>query len=429
MESTLTSSKNEQKWFDEDDNEIKINLNSKNHLKKLKKDLQETEISAGEYQKRIREQYKTMNEYSELFKWAEQGEEKEEEKGDIDNLLSTNINIVNEKKILNQTNQIKISQLNALTKNNQQHSSITTTVNFHPKKKDIAITTGLDKKLKIFQIKQEENKSEVIKTLNTLDMPIISTKFLNDHEIIISGRRKHYFLYDFNTEKVQRYEGHFATSANSISSLEKCFCGADSYAFGDQKGNVYLYETLTKRFKYDIKLQTEVNSICFDKNGINVYIAGDQSEIYIFDVRKYRSCINKISDYGNYCVNCMDISKDNTYLSTGSKNGYVNIYNVDDIKNCPEGTDEVVPVKVIDNLTTSCDYVRFNYGGNILGISSKWKKNAIRLVNLQTMQVYQNFPSFKERIKYPTCFDFNCDDSNLCIGNDEGKAFLYKIDN
>ena len=26
MESTLTSSKNEQKWFDEDDNEIKINL-------------------------------------------------------------------------------------------------------------------------------------------------------------------------------------------------------------------------------------------------------------------------------------------------------------------------------------------------------------------------------------------------------------------
>ena len=54
MESTVTSSTNE-KWFDEDDINIKIDLNSKNYLKKLKKDLQEKVITAKDYQQRIRE--------------------------------------------------------------------------------------------------------------------------------------------------------------------------------------------------------------------------------------------------------------------------------------------------------------------------------------------------------------------------------------
>ena len=124
----------------------------------------------------------------------------------------------------------------------------------------------------------------------------------------------------------------------------------------------------------------------------------------------------------------MDISKDNSYLSTGSKNGYVNVYSVDDIRNCPIGTEDVEPLKSFDNLTTSCDNVKFNKSSTVLGMSSKWKQNALRLVNLQTMQVYQNFPGFKARMKYPTCLDFNCDDSYLSIGNDEGKALFEKIE-
>ena len=101
MESTVTSSTNE-KWIDEDDNNVTIDLNSKNYLKKLKKDLQENIITAKDYQQRIREYYKEVNQTSELFKWAEQTEDANEEKGELDNLLTTNANIINEKKILNQ---------------------------------------------------------------------------------------------------------------------------------------------------------------------------------------------------------------------------------------------------------------------------------------------------------------------------------------
>ena len=64
----------------------------------------------------------------------------------------------------------------------------------------------------------------------------------------------------------------------------------------------------------------------------------------------------------------------------------------------------------------------------MLGISSKWKKNALRFINLENKKVFTNFPSFKEHMKYPFCFDFNCDSTLLSIGNDEGKAYLFHID-
>ena len=281
--------------------------------------------------------------------------------------------------------------------------------------------------MKIFQIEKEnDNKSTLLKTINTIDMPIFSSNFITNDELIITGRRKHYFIYNIQLNKLNRFEGHFATSSNEISSLEKCFVGFNSkiYAFGDSKGNAFIYDINTKRFKYDLKINSSINAICFDE--INIYLVGDQSEIFIFDIRKYRNCVNKINDNGNIFTNCMDISFDYNFLATGSKNGYVNIYKVDDLKN--SSSDEVEPIKVIDNLTTSCDYVKFNKSSNILGMSSKWKKNAIRLFNLDTMKMYSNFPSFKERIKYPFCIDFNSDNSYFAIGNDEGKLFLYQTE-
>ena len=50
------------------------------------------------------------------------------------------------------------------------------------------------------------------------------------------------------------------------------------------------------------------------------------------------------------------------------------------------------------------------------------EKNAIRL------KMYSNFPSYKERVKYPFCFDFNNDNTFFSIWNDEGKLFLYKTE-
>lgn len=413
------------KWIDEEDEKVKVNLNKKNHLKKLKKDNKETEITAGEYQERIRDYYKKIVSSSEIYKWAEESTESTQT-NDLEALLQTN-KAITEKKTLNEVNILPIIKMPKITKEGGSHSSIVTSLNFHPIEHNIVLTTGLDKKVKLFHINDSDNKSALNQTLNTLDMPIFSAKFISNEEIIISGRRKHYFIYDIPKAKLERYDGHLATTSYNITSLEKCFVGNNSYAFGDDKGNVFLYDSINKRFKYDIKIQGTVNSLCFDKNGLNVYIVGDQSDIYLFDIRKYRSCINKVSDYGNFYTNYMEISNDNNYLATGSKNGFVNIYSVDDIRLLPNDAEEMKPIKIIDNLTTSCEFLKFNRESSILGMCSKWKKHALKLVNLSTMTVYSNFPSYKDNIKYPFCFDFNSEDKYLSIGNDEGNALLFKI--
>ena len=426
----------------EKEEEQTINLNKRNKLRKLKKDISESKITNEEYESRIREHYINMSNIknNDLYKWAEDEENEEDttnenenikpkEGDELENLLKTNKSIVDENKILTNSNILKIHQCPQVTKlPGYQHISIMSTMNFHPKKKDILLTSGLDKKLKIFNINYNDNfSSKLISTINTLDIPIFSVKFISDESVIISGRRKHYYIYDLEKQNLSRIEGNFDFSTNKINSLEKCFVGIDSntYSFGDNYGNIYLYDIKTKRFKYDIKISSSINSICFDDKNY-LYVVGDQSEIYIYDLRKYRNCLKKVNDYGNFYTNCMDISNDYTYLSTGGKQGYVNLYNVNDLIN--DLNEDIEPVKIYDNLTTSCDFVKFNKINNMLGISSKWKKNALRFINLENKKVFINFPSFKEHMKYPFCFDFNCDNSLLSIGNDEGKAYLFQIE-
>ena len=419
---------------------LTINLNKTNKLRKLKKDIGESKISSEEYELRIREHYNNMNNIknNDLYKWAEDDEENNNttndndllnEGDDLEKLLRTNKSIVNENKILTTSNILKYQQCPQVTKlPGYQHISIMSTINFHPSNKEILLTSGLDKKLKIFNINFSENfSSKLIKTINTLDIPIFSVKFISNDDIIITGRRKHYYLYNLEKQNLTRIEGNFALSSNKINSLEKCFVGIDSniYSFGDNYGNIYLYDINTKRFKYDIKISSSINSICFDDKNY-LYAVGDQSEIYIYDLRKYRNCLKKVNDYGNFYTNCMDISKNYNYLATGGKQGYVNLYKVSDLVN--DLNEDVEPIKIYDNLTTSCDYVRFDKVNNMMGMSSKWKKNAFRFVNLENKNVFNNFPSFREHLKYPFCFDFNSDNSLISIGNDEGKAFLFHIE-
>ena len=426
---------------EESKEKLTINLNKTNKLRKLKKEIGESKISSEEYELRIRDQYNNMNNIknNDLYKWAEDEENEEvttnelskanQEGDDLENLLRTNKSIINENKILTDSNILKYQQCPQVTKlPGYQHISIMSTINFHPTKKELLFTSGLDKKLKIFNINYEENyTSKLIKTINTLDIPIFSVKFLSNEDIIITGRRKHYYIYNIEKQNLSRIEGNFALSSNKINSLEKCFVGIDSniYAFGDNFGNIYLYDINTKRFKYDIKISSSINSICFDDKNY-LYAVGDQSEIYIYDLRKYRNCLKKVNDYGNFYTNCMDISNDYSYIATGGKQGYVNLYNVSDLVN--DLNEEVEPVKIYDNLTTSCDFIKFNKINTMLGMSSKWKKNAFRFVNLENKSVFVNFPSFREHLKYPFCFDFNCDNSLISFGNDEGKAFLFHID-
>lgn len=319
-------------WIDEEDEKIKISLNQKNNLKKLKKEKGEDLISGTDFQERLREQFTKMNHQADIYKWAmgnEDGEQSETltgttEENSLDNLLKTNKNVIKEAESFGEgdiknaySSILKIKQIPDLNKDNF-HSSIISAISFHPVKDTLAFTSGLDKKLKLFSINEVDDTSSNIQTINTIDMPIFASKFLNEKEILMSGKRKTYFSYNLEANKLEKCPGLFAHK--EINSLEKMFVGDSQYAFGTNEGYILIFDAKSKTYRYDIKISGSVNSVCFDRNGINLYTVGDQSEIYIFDLRKYRNCLNKFSDSGNFNTNCMDLSKDNSYLATGKLN-------------------------------------------------------------------------------------------------------------
>lgn len=315
------------KWIDEEDENIQISLNAKNNLRKLKKEKEEDLISGKVFQERLREQFTKMSSGADIYKWAYDQPNSEEDttesltgEDSLEKLLKTNKNLIdkeNELSALKDSSILRITQIQDLNKD-QYHSSIVSSLNFHPVKENLAFTAGLDKKLKLFTIDSHDDSTSHVQTVNTIDMPISSAKFLNEREILISGRRKHYFLYNIESNKLDRCNGLFSHH-KEVNSLEKLFVGDNHYAFATNEGYVLIYDSKNKTYRYDLKISGSVNSVCFDKNGINLYAVGDQSEIYVFDLRKYRHCINKFSDSGNFNTNFMDLTRDNSYLATGKK--------------------------------------------------------------------------------------------------------------
>ena len=61
-------------------------------------------------------------------------------------------------------------------------------------------------------------------------------------------------------------------------------------------------------------------------------------------------------------------------------------------------------------------------------MTSKWKKNATRLVHIPSYTVFQNFPGVAAGIlKYGMSLDFSHSSEFFALGNDEGKAHLFHL--
>ena len=79
------------------------------------------------------------------------------------------------------------------------------------------------------------------------------------------------------------------------------------------------------------------------------------------------------------------------------------------------------------NLNTKISSLQFHPSSEILAISSKWKKNGIRMININDLKVFQNFPKLQDSLKYPTAVSFSKQGDYMCVGNDEGNAYLYEL--
>lgn len=109
------------------------------------------------------------------------------------------------------------------------------------------------------------------------------------------------------------------------------------------------------------------------------------------------------------------------YLAAGCKTGIVNLFEI------RKPHSKLSLVKEIQNLSTSVDNVEFNDSGELLCMSSKWKKNAVRLLKMDEQVVHSEWPSQRTNLKQVTKLRFSRDSRFVVFGNDLGEVNVFRV--
>lgn len=118
------------------------------------------------------------------------------------------------------------------------------------------------------------------------------------------------------------------------------------------------------------------------------------------------------------------------WVVIGSQSGIVNIYDRRSFmtnKNEVEIPERPSPKRSFDQFTKPTSHLNISPDGQLLAFSSKWKKDALRLVHLPSCTVYRNWPTDKTPLGKITAVAFGRGNDLLAVANEAGKIRLWEI--
>ncbi|KAG0199933.1 U3 small nucleolar RNA-associated protein 18 [Mortierella sp. GBA30] len=422
-------------WVDEDDKTLAISLTSANRLKKLRKEESEDVVNGVDYEQRLRRQFEKV--YP-VPSWAQppgskkrrrrpsgpgsDSEYSDEESEQEDNTISL---LMSSKGYLEKAAKLRILSSESLSvtrvKNANQmgySKAVVQSVEFHPNSQ-MLLTAGFDRTLRLFQVDGKLN--QLVQSVFYKDMPIYKAAFsATGKEIIASGRRKYFYTYDIEAGKVDKSQGIYGRQEKSLEKFSLSPCG-QWIAFLGRDGYIILVATNTRQWVKNLKMNGNVRAVAWSSESTFLYSVGGDAEVYQWEVSSGR-CLHRFMDDGGFKPTCIAVSPNDQFFAVGSKSGIVNIYD----RTCLASRNPKA-LRAIGNLTTSIHTMRFNHDSQILAISSKGRKDQLRLVHIPSLKVFPNWPTKGTPLSYVTCLSFSPRSGYLAIGNDKGKVLLYRL--
>lgn len=250
--------------------------------------------------------------------------------------------------------------------------------------------------------------------------PIYSCKLsTGGDELIIGGSARTFHTYNLLTGYKQ--ETRLPKGVNNFKSFQLSPCGKYIAAIGEF-GEVHLLHSVTKELLCTMKQEYQSTSIEFLVDSNKILSHSDDNEVTVFDLRTHRA-EHRFEDEG--CVNgtSLTVSPDGKFVATGSRQGYVNIYNYEDVFKSKRPK----PKKAISNLATEITDLKFNPTTEMLAICSADAKNALKIVHLPSATVFSNFPSQGDVFGKPTVLAFSPASGFLAMGTVNGVVPLYRM--
>ncbi|KAL8029100.1 hypothetical protein ABFX02_14G206300 [Erythranthe guttata] len=419
-------------WVDEEEEKATINIAKVNRLRKLRKEEDESVISGFAYVSRLRAQHIKMNPgtdwarpdaHSRDYNSSDEDSDKESEVvvatgfQDAEDILRTNEDLVLKRSAKLLPGHLEFSRLGDANLKDPSNAPVNS-VQFH-KNAQLLLVGGLDRTLRFFQV--DGKKNEKIQSIFLEDCPIRKAAFLPDgSQAIVTGRRKFAYSFDLVKAQVDRIGPLAGRDEKSLESFEVS-PDSKTIAFLGNEGHILLVSTKTKELIGTLKMNGSVRSVAFTNDGQQLLSSGGDGKIYHWDLRT-RSCFHIGTDEG--CLNgtALCTSPVGNLFAAGSDSGIVNIYNRDEFLGGKKK-----PIKAVENLTTKVDFVKFNHDAQILAVSSRMKKNSLKLIHVPSFTVFSNWPPSNQALHYPSCMDFSPNGGFMAMGNAAGKVLLYKL--
>lgn len=396
---TGTTSKNVQRatvWHDEDDDEFKkSNVNGETQLKRKFERIAGGELSWAQLDRKVEDDSDDEDDgiSTKVGHLAKKSTSKDLPKGELVFKRQTNINQVTTKE------------------------GRITAVEFHPKS-TVGIVAGTKGMVSMFALDGRENKK--IHNIKYERFPIRSCKLNIEGDELIVGSIEKYF-HTYNLLSGHKQQVRLPEGINNMKSFELSRCGKYMAVIGEL-GEIHLLHSLTRELLVTLKQEYPSTSIKFSMDSKKLFAHSDDTEVTVFDLRTQRM-EHRFVDDG--CVNGLSLalSPNGKFIATGSRQGFVNIYNYDDVL----ASKYPKPEKALSNLTTEATDINFNATGEILGICSADKDNAVKLVHLPSAMVFSNFPSQHDKIGKATVVSFSPAGGYLSFGTIAGSAPLYRL--
>ncbi|XP_034496556.1 U3 small nucleolar RNA-associated protein 18 homolog [Ailuropoda melanoleuca] len=399
-------------WVDEEDEDDEmVDMMSNRFRKDMMKNASESKLSKDKLQKRLKEEF--QHAMGGVPAWAETNKRKtssdDESEEDEDDLLQRTGNFISTSSSLPK-GILKLK--NCLPANAERPTTArVSSVQFHPRAQ-VVMVAALDNAVSLFQVDGKTNPK--IQSIYLEKFPIFKACFSATGEEILatSVHSKVLYVYDMLAGKLIPVHQVRGLKEKIVRSFEVSADGSFLLING-VAGYLHLLSTKTKELIGSMKINGRVAASTFSSDSKKVYASSEIAEVkwvrstFVVSVVIQKSS-NGCEEEGDYHSNC----------------GVVNIYNQD---SCLQETNPK-PIKAIMNLVTGVTSLTFNPTTEILAIASEEMKEAVRLVHLPSCTVFSNFPVIKKKtISLVHTMDFSPRSGYFALGNEKGKALLYRL--
>lgn len=426
-------------WVDSDDEKTNVSVVT-TRLKKLRQTQEEHTLSGAAYVARLRGQFEKIYprpEWADSFGDEDQDGEDFAEEAEED--ASVGMNTATLTSILNSTSKyikastkllpptkLEILRLKDANVARRSRGGIQS-MNFHPSH-PLLITGGFDRTLRIYHIDGRTNK--FVSLIHFRDSPIQSCQFAPGSNLVYAAGRRRYMnrwnIFTGEVDKILRMYGNdkFQRSYEYFKISPK----GSFVALLGSSGWVNLINGQTGQFVKGFKVDGFVADFEFSTDESVLIVANHTGDMWEFAPHAASTkVLRRWTDVGAVTVTKIRLGgPGDRWLAVGTKSGVVHLYDRTTFATVASGANPK-PFREVGNLVTAITNLSFAPDGQILCISSKEKKDALKMVHLPLGTVFANWPTSGTPLGRVTVSEFSPNGQMLAIGNDVGRVTLWRL--